>query len=274
MEWVLAHSHRAISGEWRGVTMRVVVFSDTHGNSIALEAMVADIARAGGADAHWFVGDAAMIGFDPVGTVGRLVGLPNLTAVRGNGDRRLATDHGVVREITARFIAGASDDEAAIWRSTLADSEWTRDVLQAAGLYDWVAGLPLEARITLPDGTRALLVHAAPRTDEGPGIHAGQSDDDLRALLSGVEADLIFVGHTHQPLDRTVDGVRVINLGSVSNPPREDKRAMWTLLEADESGYTIERRYAAYDLAAVRERLTRDQVPARDYLQRYFKEEA
>lgn len=250
--------------------MRVAIFSDTHGNPIALDALLADIERAGGVDAHWFAGDAAMIGFDPVGTVARLCQLPSLVAVRGNGDRRLATDPDVVREITARFIAGASDDEAAIWRSTLADSEWTRDTLKAAELYDWIAGLPLEARVTLPDGTRTLLVHAAPGTDEGPGIHAGQTDDDLRAVLSGVEADLVFVGHTHRPLDRTVDGVRVVNLGSVSNPPQADKRAMWTLLAADETGYTIERRFAAYDLAAVRERLVRDRVPARAYLRRYF----
>jgi len=269
-----------------GVTMRIAVFSDTHGNSIALDAVLADIQRAGGADAHWFVSDAAMIGFDPVGTVERLSGLPNLVAVRGNGDRRLATAPEIVREITARFIATASDDEAAVWRSTLADSEWTRDALKATDLYGWIAQLPLEERLTLPDGTRVLLVHAAPGTDEGPGLHADQSDDELRALLAGAEADpfdsaalrsgqaLVFVGHTHQPLDRTVDGVRVINLGSVSNPPRADKRAMWMLLEADESGYTVERRFATYDLAAVRERMARDQVPARDYLQRYFNEEA
>jgi len=265
--------------------MRIAVFSDTHGNSIALDAVLGDMQRVGGADAHWFVGDAAMIGFDPMGTVERLSGLPNLVAVRGNGDRRIATAPEIVREITARFIATApeivreitarfiataSDEEAVIWRSTLADSEWTRDALKAAGLYGWIARLPLEERVTLPDGTRVLLVHASPGTDEGVGIREEQRDEEVGALLAGANADLVFVGHTHQPLDRTVDGVRIVNLGSVSNPPREDKRAMWTLLGADESGYTVERRYAAYDLAAVRERLARDQVPARDYLQRYF----
>ena len=211
--------------------MRVAVFSDTHGNSIALDAVLADVERVGGVDAYWFVGDAAPIGFDPVGTVQRLVALPNLVAVHGNGDRRVATDPGIVREITERFVADARPGEAAIWRSVLADSEWTRDGLQAADLFGWITGLPLEERVTLPDGTRVLLVHAAPGSDEGNGINAGQSDDDLRAMLAGVEAGLVFVGHTHQPLDRTVDGVRVINLGSVSNPPRADKRAMWTLLK-------------------------------------------
>lgn len=60
-------------------------------------------------------------------------------------------------------------------------------------------------------------------------------------------------------MDRTVDGVRVINLGSVSNPVTDDKRAMWTLLEAEGDGYRLERRFVEYDreqvirnLAAVR----------------------
>jgi predicted phosphodiesterase len=255
--------------------MRIAVFSDTHGNSIALDAVLADIERAGGVDAHWFVGDAAMIGLDPVGTVQRLVALRALAAVRGNGDRRLATDPAVVREITARVIAGIDDaGETSIWRQVLADSEWTRDALRAAGLYEWVAALPLEQRLTLPDGNRVLLVHAAPGTDEGHGIHAGLSDADLRGMLDGVNADLVFVGHTHTPLDRTVDEVRVVNLGCVSNPPGADKRAMWTLLEADASGYRLERRFAPYDLAHVLSELDRRHVPARDYLQRYFRDES
>jgi predicted phosphodiesterase len=223
-------------------------------------------------DDHWFVGDAAMIGLDPVGTVARLVDLPGLIAVRGNGDRRLATDPAVVREITTRFVDAADPGEASIWRQVLADSEWTRDALRDTGLYNWVAALPLEQRITLPDGTRVLLVHASPGTDEGPGIHARQSDAELGAILGTAGADLVFVGHTHQPLDRCVDGVRAVNLGSVSNPPRADKRAMWTLLEADATGYRVERRFAPYDLGLVIKEIDRRQVPARDYVQRYFRD--
>jgi predicted phosphodiesterase len=201
------------------------------------------------------------------------VGLDNLVAVHGNGDRRVATDSEVVREITAQFIATASEDEASIWRQVLADSEWTREGLKGAGLFDWVTGLPLEQRLTLPDGTRVLLVHAAPGTDNGAGINASQSEAEHRALLAGVDADLVIVGHTHQPLEMEIDGVRAINLGCVSNPPGAEKRAMWTLLDARETGYTVERRLAAYDLAAVRDRLARDGAPARDYVLRYFTEE-
>jgi hypothetical protein len=38
------------------------VYSDTHGNSIGLNAVLTDVQVADGVDAHWFVGDAAALG--------------------------------------------------------------------------------------------------------------------------------------------------------------------------------------------------------------------
>lgn len=249
--------------------MRVAVFSDVHGNAIGLDAVLTDIEAAGGVDAHWFVGDAAALGFDPVGSVERIAALPNLTAVRGNTDRLTISDD---PEANATFVKLAADDpEAAVRTFTIVRNfDWTRGAITSAGLFAWFAGLPLEARIELPDGTRVLLVHAAPGTDEGAGITTGQSDEELGALLKGIDADLIFVGHTHKPLDRTVDGVRVVNLGSVSNPGTEDQRAMWTLLVSDESGYQLERRFVDYDIPAVLERLDEVHHPAGAYIRSFF----
>jgi predicted phosphodiesterase len=235
--------------------MRTAIFSDTHGNSIALDAVLADFERVGGVDATWFLGDAAPIGFDPVGTVQRLRRLPGLVAVHGNGDRRVATDPALVREVSERVIAAASAGEAAIWRSVLHDSEWTRDGLRAAGAWEWLAALPLEQRETLPDGTRVLMVHAAPGTDEGPGIPPECPDDELRRIVAGTGADLVLVGHTHQAIDRVVDGVRVVNPGSVSNPPDGGETAHWILLEADAAGYTLTRRAVTWDLREMLDRL-------------------
>ena len=45
--------------------MRVAVFSDCHGNAIALEAVLADIEGTGGVEAHWVIGDVADMGSDP-----------------------------------------------------------------------------------------------------------------------------------------------------------------------------------------------------------------
>jgi predicted phosphodiesterase len=226
--------------------MRVAVFSDIQGNPLAFDAVLADIDAVGGVDAHWFVGDAVAKGYDPVGVMERLLVLPNLVAVRGNTDRNTISD--TWRDRAPTLDEARADPEQQLRLIGLVQSfAWTRGAITSAGHYEWLASLPLDQRVTLLDGTRVLLVHAAPGTDGGLGIHDGQSDDEIRALLAGVDADLVFVGHTHAPLDRTVGGVRVVNLGSVSNPVTDDKRAMWTLLDADGDGYRLERRFVEYD---------------------------
>jgi len=115
-----------------------------------------------------------------------------------------------------------------------------------------------------------LLVHAAPGTDDGPGFKPGMGEDELRSSLAGAEADLVIVGHTHQPMDETVDGVRLINLGSVSNPGTSDTRAMWMLLDADGAGYRIERRFADYDVAEVIAEISAAHHPSRRFVTSFF----
>ena len=55
-------------------------------------------------------------------------------------------------------------------------------------------------------------------------------------MVSDVEAELVLVGHTHLPFDRTVGNIRVVNPGSVSNPFPPDLRASYVILEADKNG--------------------------------------
>lgn len=229
--------------------MKIAVFSDVHGNTIALDAVLRDIA-AEGVDACWVVGDFVALGPDPVGAVERLSALPNARFVRGNADRYTLT--GDARWVTPSPEEPVPPEEMLSLLDIHQRFVWARGAITGAGYYEWLASVPLEERITLPDGTRVLLVHAAPGTDDGRGITADMTDDELAMALDGAEADLVVVGHTHVPLDRTADAVRVHNLGSISLPKTDETRAMWTLLTAGESGYTLDRRFTAYDIAAVK----------------------
>ncbi len=51
--------------------------------------------------------------------------------------------------------------------------------ITSAGYFDFLAGLRSELRLTLPDGTRVLGVHASPHSDDGQGIDTVISDGDL-----------------------------------------------------------------------------------------------
>ena len=48
--------------------MRIAILSDIHGNSVALDAVLTDIATQGAVDAYWLLGDLVALGPDPVGT--------------------------------------------------------------------------------------------------------------------------------------------------------------------------------------------------------------
>jgi predicted phosphodiesterase len=153
-----------------------------------------------------------------VGVVERLEALPNATFVRGNTERYV-----IDGEVHGHGIP------------------WTRQQLGAKRL-DWLRTMPVHARA---GGT--LLVHASPGRDDGPGLHPRLTDDDLRVLTRGCEAQLVLVGHTHRRVDRTVDGVRLVNPGSVGNPTEDDLCAGWAVVE----GGDVELRRVAYDRDAV-----------------------
>jgi predicted phosphodiesterase len=247
--------------------MRLALLSDVHGNPLALDAVLEDIQAQGGADAYWVLGDLVAIGYDPVATLERLVALPNPRFVRGNTDRYVVTGErpGPTPE------AAQADPRLVPQLIEVARSfAWTQGYLSAAGWLDWLAALPLEQRLTLPDGTRLLGVHAAPGEDDGPGLYPALSDAELHALLAGCGADLVCVGHTHWPLDQRVGGVRVVNLGSVSNPLAPNLHASYVLLEASASDYRLERRWVDYDRQAVIEAVWRSRHPAGKFIVSYF----
>jgi len=181
--------------------MRIALFSDIHGNAIALDAVLADIERHGGADAFWVLGDLVAIGPDPLGVLKRLSELPNTYYVRGNTDRYTTTDD---RPFPALADAAADPRLLPLVVRVAESFAWTRGAVAAAGWLPWLSGLPGEQRLTLPNGARLLGVHAAPGTDDGDGINPAQSDDELHTLLAGCEAEIVCVGHTHWPVDRSI----------------------------------------------------------------------
>ena len=146
-------------------------------------------------------------------------------------------------------------------------------VLTAGGWLDWLAALPLEQRLELADGTRLLAVHVAPGVDDGPGIHPALSDEELTLLLADAQADLVCVGHTHWPVDRTAGAVRVINTGSVSNPIAFDLRASYALIESTPDGHRVEHRRVEYDAGAVIREIERSRHPSGEYIISHFRGE-
>jgi putative phosphoesterase len=133
-----------------------------------------------------------------------------LIAVRGNHD------HGVAQNVEVQGVGGFRFLTAC-----------TRPPTVAALSVDqrrFLADLPT-SRLATIDGKRFLLVHATPRDpmDE----YAPAEPAFWAPRLAGLDVDYVCVGHTHQPYVLNVNGVTVINPGSVGLPRDGDPRASY-----------------------------------------------
>ena len=249
--------------------MRLAIFSDIHGNPIALDAVLADIRARGGADEYLILGDLAVAGHDPAGALQRLSEIPNARFVRGNTETWIAAG-----EPAPTFEVLRDRPEELRGYLTLGTTlAWTHGHLAATGWLPWIAQLPVDERLTLPNGLRLLASHAAPGKDgtepgpPRPALHPDQPEGEVHTLIAGCAADIVCVGHTHAVLDRTITDeggrdVRILNCGSVSNPLAPDLRASYILLEADASpGYRVEFHRVAYNIPAVLEALRASGLP-------------
>jgi putative phosphoesterase len=246
---------------------RIAVLADIHGNSIALEAVLQDIRDQGSVDEYWFLGDYVAIGHDPLGVLERFTTLPTARFIRGNTDRY----------VTSGDLPGPSQEQLLEDPSLLSmvvslarNFAWTAGAVSAIGWLPWLSELPLDMRTELPNGKRVLAVHASPGTDDGGGIHPGRSDAELRKLLSGAQADLVLIGHTHTPFIRQIDDVQVINPGSVSNPFPPDLRGCYAMLVCTPETYKVELKRVNYDRKAVIREARRVRHPAAEVIGRYM----
>ncbi len=207
--------------------MDVLALYDIHGNSDALEAVLAD-PRAQGPDVVLVGGDAVPGPFARA-TLARLEALP-VRWIRGNGEREVAEAVG----------APAPSDDDLVARTA---------ALTAAELGDARAlelgRLPLTVEL---DGV--LYCHASPRRDDEM-LTRLSSEDRWADALGTVDAAVVVAGHTHQQDDRSVGVVRFINAGSVGLPYEGDGAARW-LWVADG---VPELRRTDYDAAAAGARI-------------------
>ena len=139
--------------------MRLAIFSDIHGNSLALDAVLDDCQRRGDVDRFLVLGDLAAIGPDPVGVLERLQAVTNATIVRGNTEDYLVgrdSPYPEEAEVAAR------PELAPLALEVARSMAWTQGAVTAAGWLEWLDRLPQEARLALPGGRTLLGNHAEP----------------------------------------------------------------------------------------------------------------
>lgn len=236
--------------------------SDIHGNRHALEAVITD-GTTQGVDRWWVLGDLVAIGPDPVGALELTANLPDVRVTSGNTERYVLTDD---RPPPHADDVIADSELLPLYALIQRSFAWTGGAVAAHGWLDWMHALPLETSAVLPDGTPLLGVHATPGRDDGAGITPHRDIEELHRDLAGTDADVVLAGHTHQPTDRMVRGVRAVNCGSVSNPITDDLRASYVIVRADRHSHALEHRRVPYDHQAFLDATARSGHPAADYV--------
>lgn len=243
--------------------MRLGIVADIHGNDVALRAVLKD-AESFGVDRWWALGDLVLFGPRPVEVLELLQGLPGIDMLRGNTDRYVLTGEQPAPHATVADAVG-STDLVERYAAMAAGIAWTRGVLDQAGLLDVLIDLPAQLRLRLPSGTAILGVHASPGADDGPGIEPRISDDQLRHLLAGADADVVIGGHTHFAADRRIDGIRALNPGS-TGLPRNCGSTNWLLLDDSGDELTVTPRMVPFDVETVVADLRRRRHPNAEFV--------
>jgi diadenosine tetraphosphatase ApaH/serine/threonine PP2A family protein phosphatase len=205
------------------LSKRVAVISDVHGNRHALDAVLEALV-AEDADELWCLGD--LVGYGPQ---------PNecCRTVAARADLCLCGNHDLV-VLGSLSIGDFAGDAAAA-------ALWTQQVL-ADEAREFLAGLEPSG-----SGQEADLFHGSARD---PVWEYVLSADAAAATLAATSAPLVLVGHSHVPLEISLDGEvldggiaaegtvvdlssgrRLLNPGSVGQPRDGDPRAAYLLVE-------------------------------------------
>jgi predicted phosphodiesterase len=219
--------------------MRVAILSDIHGNAVALDAVLADIATHGPFDQIVVAGDLAWSGPRPREVVDR-VRATRAAVIRGNTD--------------AFFDAGAGETPDGKDPGRFATQlMWMHSQLGPERVA-YLRNLPFSHRITPAEGHDLLVVHANPR-DMDQALFPRLSDENLDSLLleNGQEPGwrALAFGHLHTPYVRWWRNRLLVNVASVGLPMDGDPRAAYAIMTWEGDAWRAEHRRVFYQAAIV-----------------------
>ena len=221
---------------------KIALLSDIHGNTTALEAVLEDAKRAG-VEEYWLLGDVLMPGTGRRHLLNLLEELPITVQILGNWEDSLW-----------RAMKGMLDPSRASHRYLMRHCQYILEEIRPEEI-EAMQSLPMQVHRKV-SGLRLGITHHLPDKNWGRElIHIGDQKDFDR-LVTNLPCDIAVYGHIHQQFFRYGSGGELIlNPGSIGQPfflqanLRKDLRAMYAILEFDESGLKdVDFRRVSYDI--------------------------
>ncbi|HKV84893.1 MAG TPA: metallophosphoesterase family protein [Ktedonobacterales bacterium] len=222
---------------------RLALISDIHGNLVALEAILADIAARGVTEIVC-LGDIAATGPQPheVAERVRALGCP---VVMGNTDAWLLTPAPRPDGDEAQRVLDAID----LWCA----EQLTPEDRAFLASFQPTVSVPLDG------GKRLLCYHGSPRSFNDR-MTPDTPEEQVSEWLTGTDADLYAGGHTHVQMLRRYQRSILVNPGSVGLPlnptfPGPDIRnpawGEYALVECDGDRLSVALQRVPFDTAAL-----------------------
>ena len=182
--------------------MRIGLIADIHGNLLALEAVLHELAQEY-IDKIVCLGDVAALGPQPREVLDRLRAL-DCPVIMGNTDSWLLTP-----QIAPEVAAAHS-------RPTYEISAWCAKQLSSADR-EYLHTFSPTLELSLDEDKTLLCYHGSPRSFDDV-IAAVTPDSKLEQMLAGYSATVMAGGHTHIQMVRRYEDSHIINVGSVGLP--------------------------------------------------------
>jgi putative phosphoesterase len=202
--------------------MKIAFLSDVHANLPAVEAALAVAARVG-AEGVVVAGDLVGEGPHPVEVIAA-VRERGALCIRGNVDGQVLELALGGKKLKKMERGGKRQKRNRAWTALR--------LREAPESLEWLAALPAELRLEVED-RELLVVHGSPRGDTDyifpsltPAALAGKLEP-----LGDYRPSVLVCGHSHVPFAREVDGVLVVNCGSVGRPADGDPRGTMAVVD-------------------------------------------
>lgn len=222
--------------------MKICVFSDVHGNSIAWQNMYRK--EKGNVDKFFFLGDIYGYFYDQAAIIKDFIEDENIIAIKGNHDEYYIKHFLNLTGAELKEVDEVVDYAEDIWSELVNKYGCSYRQKLDKQYKKYLMKLP-ESKTLEIDGKRIGLFHG------GPGDYLEQRiypDTEITSdtVIDVYEAlDYVFLGHTHYRMDRMKDKCRVVNPGSLGQP-RDNNGFSYCIFDTVED--TIEYRTVEVDI--------------------------
>ncbi|WP_094226600.1 metallophosphoesterase family protein [Methanolobus psychrotolerans] len=214
--------------------MKLLIISDIHGNKEALDAVMT-VPH----DDVICLGDLVDYGPSP-GECIDLLREQDIPTLRGNHDNAVAFG----------MECGCGYEYKHL---SLATRDYTVNILNDIQI-DFLRKLPMNIERT-ENGKKLYFTHGSPLSFYDY-IKPDTPEETIMEYIKGVDAEFIFIGHSHLPFVHKVEGVTLVNPGSVGQPRDGDVHASCAVF--DTATLQIELIRVEYDMEMVFEKIRKN----------------